>query len=125
MPKPIQPKRTNIQAPRRSPGPRRSRRTPPVGLGACWRSWAAAVSVKLGSSLLCLGRLGEERHECVELCLRQELPEVLRHYALRIAGLDVRLRIHDRLVDEPLERLFRLLRVRDELVEVRADRASR
>ena len=55
---------TNIHAPRRSPGPSSSRRTAPRdGPGACWRSWAAAVDVTRGSSLLGLGRLDEERHE--------------------------------------------------------------
>src|SRR5215467_11368928 len=126
IPKPIPPKRTNIQAPRRSPGPRNSRRTPPpVGLGAWWISWAVAVVIfSLVSGSLAtrfLGRLDEERHERVELLLREQMPEVLRHEVLRVTGLNVRIRVDDRLVDERLERLVRLLRVRDELVEVRPD----
>src|SRR3954469_16905067 len=86
IPKPIPPKRTNIQAPRRSPGPRSSRRQPPVGLGACWRSWAVAVVVTLRSFLLLvtrfLRRLDEERDEGAELRLRQRLPERPRHDVL-------------------------------------------
>src|SRR4051812_9965729 len=129
IPKPIPPKRTNIQAPRRSPGPRSSRRQPPVGLGACWRSWAAAVVVTLRSFLLLvtrfLRRLDEERDEGVELRLRQRLPECPRHDVLLVAGLGVGVRVDDRLVDERPERLVRRLCVRDEVVEVRPDLARR
>src|ERR1700756_5209259 len=116
IPKPIQPKRTNIHAPRRSPGPSSSRRTPPVGP-------VAAVVVKLCSSLLTglLSGLHEERDEPVELRLRDPLAEVLGHDALRIARLDVGVRVDDRLVNERLERLLRLLRERHELVEVGPD----
>src|SRR5213075_722861 len=37
--------------PAQEPRPRSSRRTPPVGPGACWRSWAVAVVVTLRSFL--------------------------------------------------------------------------
>src|SRR5262249_58832723 len=68
-----------------------------------------------------LGRLDEERDQRVELFLREQLAEVRRHEVLRIAGLDVFLRIHDRLADERGERLLRLPCVLDELVEIRPD----
>src|SRR5436853_7534977 len=98
---------------------------PPVAGGAWWVSCAVSAVVTPDSPLLAglLTRLDEERHEPVELRLRDARPERGRHDALRIAGLDVRLRVDDRLADERGERLVRLLRVGDELVEVRADRA--
>src|SRR5205807_4298388 len=126
-PKPNPAKSRVIHAARKNPA-RKSRRQPPlVGVGAWWRSWPVAVVVNAGSSLRArvLGRLDEEGHERVELRLRNRLPERLGHHALRVAGLDVRVRVDDRLVDERLERLVRLLRVHDELVEIRPDGAGR
>src|SRR5438552_5002236 len=128
-PKPKPANRRVIHAPRRSPAPRRSRRRRLLGGdGAWWRSWlVSAVVVTRGSSLLAglLTRLDEERHQRGELRLRQRRPERLRHDALRIPGLNVRVRVDDRLVDERGERLVRLLRVRDELVQIRPDRPRR
>src|SRR6476646_11894571 len=125
-PKPKPANRRVIQNARIHPAPRRCRRHLPwVGLGAWWTSWPVTVVVTLGSSLLLLGGLDEELPEGVELRLRARLPERLRHHALRVAGLHVGVRVDDRLVDESGERLLRLLRVRDEVVEVRPDLARR
>src|SRR3954466_181971 len=117
-PKPKPANRRVIQNARTHPAPRRCRRHPlPVGLGAWWTSWAVAVVVTLRSSLLLLGGLDEERHEGVELRLGERLPERLRHDAFRVTGLHVCVWVDDRLADERGERLVRLVRVRDELVE--------
>src|SRR5215831_9800782 len=106
IPKPIAPKRTNIQAPRRSPGPRSRPRS---GWAPDGRRGRLRSSSRAGHPFLLvtcfLGRLNEERHERIELLLREQLPEVLRHDVLRVAGLNVRIRVDDRLANERVERL--------------------
>src|SRR5579862_8752225 len=129
IPSPIPPKSGTIHTARARPPPRSRRLAlpPPDGAGAWCRSCSVAVvAVNSGSPLArFLAGLDEELHECAELRRRERLRERLRHRVLREAGLDVRVRVHDRLPDERGERLVRLLRVRDELVEVGPDRPGR
>src|SRR5205814_7716074 len=91
----------------------RARRRGPRGLPRLRSSLSAPIY-----------RSDEELDECVDLRGRQRLSEV-RHHTRRIALLDVRVRLRDRLPGECGERLGRLPRVRPQLVEVGTRRAGR
>src|SRR6516225_4241473 len=101
IPKPIAPNRQVIQAARIQPGLVRRRSRPPLGgAGACTSFTATAVTC-FDSPLL--ARAYEELNERVQLHLRERGAEVRRHHVLRVPGLDVLVRIDDRLVDERFE----------------------
>ena len=111
-----------IHGTRSQPGAR-SRRQPLGRRRAPARGLAVLVDGRSLRSLLAPRRRGRLTSG-VELRLGQAR-ERRRHHALRVARLDVGVRVHDRLPDERLERLARLLRLGRELIEVGADLPGR
>src|SRR5262249_3816521 len=110
-------KRGVTQRTRSHPG--RVQRRSPLGGGAwAWVAWVTVVTL--------LGLRREVLHGLVELGRRDQRPEVRRHHVRLVAGRDVGVGRHDRLLDEVRERAaVSLRRLLLELVQIRTDLAAR